>query len=263
MLTHPEKSYNLLTVLNGMCKDLDNPRIQRDKILSILGVDKKDIDVNLKYIDKTKEMEDFVINSALSDKEKLGCAGVCSGCKCIMEISLAETSKKLGSDTVTLGYVKYQGIQEWVEQTPEQMHFLEKELEKKGVHAGSPLYDVIEYPFDAVLLLSAMGMPYEQHKQEMTCEAGGINPKHLDKEKLHNFLTFKVDQIKNIHIDDSQLLSEIPDHKRQELQRLIPNALTLKNNPEFVKESFSEDFEEDSFQTESPKKEEVKKDAKK
>ena len=116
----------------------------------------------------------------------------------VMEKSLGNVAKSYGSQDLVLGYSKYQGMQDWIEQTPEQIAFVTEELGKYGIRTSSPLYNVLEYPFDPILSLSSVGVPIKEQKIEMKCKAGGLNPKDLDLEKLLEFLIHKNEQTNHI-----------------------------------------------------------------
>ena len=194
----PDKKFKLLTVINGMSENILNPAVQYKRLLAKFNTPKNPINVEHYYVDCVDDMRDLVVRTAREDKSILGCPALCSSCKMVMEKSLGNVAKSYGSQDLVLGYSKYQGMQDWIEQTPEQIAFVTEELGKYGIRTSSPLYNVLEYPFDPILSLSSVGVPIKEQKIEMKCKAGGLNPKDLDLEKLLEFLIHKNKQTNHI-----------------------------------------------------------------
>lgn len=194
----PDKKFKLLTVINGMSENILNPAIQYKRLLEKFNKAEKPINVEHYYIDCVDDMKNLVVHTAREDKDILGCPALCSSCKMVMEKSLGNVAKSHGSHDLVLGYSKYQGMQDWIEQTPEQIAFVTEELGKYGIRTSSPLYNVLEYPFDPILSLSSVGVPIKEQKIEMKCKAGGLNPKDLDLERLLEFLIHKNEQTNHI-----------------------------------------------------------------
>jgi|GEM_PF-5859230 len=183
----PEKEVTLVTALNGFAEGIENPVIQKKYLENLFHRP----EVPHVFLDATEDIEEFALNSAQKDKECLGSCAICSVCKIVMEKHLANYAKLNGCDRILMGYSNYQGMQDWVEQTPQQIKFMQAELLKHGVRTLSPLYDVLEYPFDSILLLASLGIPLKHHKNEMKCQAGGLNPENLDLGRLEEFLVAK------------------------------------------------------------------------
>lgn len=235
----PDKKFKLLTVINGMSENILNPAIQYKRILAKYDNPDKPINVEHYYIDTVDDIKKYVIDTALQDKEILGCPALCSSCKMVMEKSLGNVAKSYGSTDLVLGYSKYQGMQDWIEQTPEQIAFVTDELGKNGIRTSSPLYNVLEYPFDPILLLCSVGIPMNQQKIEMQCKAGGLNPKNLDKEKLLEFLIHKNEQTNDIFAKSIDILrlSEINEPK---LISLLDEVKELRQNKDYRTGVFEE-----------------------
>lgn len=221
-----------------MTTNLENPSLQYKKLLEMFKKPEESINSEHFYINQVDTINKNVVQTAQSDKEMLGCPAICSGCKMVMEKALSFASKKLGADNLMMGYAKYQGLQNWVEQVPKQMDFLQKELKKQGTQIKSPFYEVLEYPFDINLLLSSLGVSFKNHKSEMKCAVGGLNPKTLDKEKLLNFLTTKNNSVTTPQ--EIELIKELPESKISSYQELIPDIKTLKCDSNFTKGIFNE-----------------------
>lgn len=237
LVFYPNKNYVLLTALNGMTKEFENPIIQYKRLLARLN--NPQINIQHKYIDCVDDIKEHAVNSALYDKTVLGSPALCSSCKIIMEKALGNVAKQYGSSDIILGYTKYQGLQDWVEQTPEQIKFLSEKLAAEGFHSFSPLYDILEYPFDPILSLSSLGIPLKEHKIEMKCSAGGLNPKNLNKEKLLTFLEYKNLQTNHIFSNIQKTMQGTLTDKER-FQSLIPDVKTLRTNKLYRKGIFEE-----------------------
>lgn len=235
----PDKKYKLLTVLNGMTRETENPIIQYKRLLARLNKPEKPIDVQHYYIDCVDDMKKYVVETAIDDRKRLGSPALCSSCKMVMEKALGNVAKKYGSEDIMLGYTKYQGIQDWVEQTPQQIGFIKEELSQNGVSTHSPLYDVLEYPFDPILSLSSLGIPLKEHKVEMKCCAGGLNPVDLNKTYLLTFLAHKNYQTNHVFGAEQTVIQGVPTDTER-LQSLIPDIQALRANKTYREGIFEE-----------------------
>lgn len=235
----PDKKYKLLTVLNGMTKEIENPIIQYKRLLARLDRPEKPIDVQHYYIDCVDDMKKHVVETALDDRKRLGSPALCSSCKMVMEKALGNVAQKYDSKDIMLGYTKYQGVQDWVEQTPEQIRFITEELAQKSVHTHSPLYDVLEYPFDPILSLSSLGIPMREHKIEMKCRAGGLNPQDLNKTYLMTFLAHKNWQTNHVFGTMQKVTQGVPTDTER-FQSLIPDIEALRANKPYRDGIFEE-----------------------
>lgn len=235
----PNKKFRLLTVLNGMTREIENPQIQYKRLLQKFNTPEHPIDITHSYVDCVDDMAEFVIKTAKDDRERLGCPALCSSCKMVMEKALGNVAHQYGANDLVLGYTKYQGIQDWVEQTPEQIKFITEELEKHGIKTNSPLYDVLEYPFDPILSLSSLGVPVKEHKIEMKCRAGGMNPKDLDKKRLVDFLTHKNLQTEHVFTNMQSVISDLP-LKKDKYEFLIPKVEDLRQDQSYRDGIFEE-----------------------
>ncbi|MCQ2743203.1 MAG: hypothetical protein MJ230_00200 [bacterium] len=203
-----DKKFKLLTVINGMSENILNPIIQYKRLLSKFEHPSNPINVEHYYLDCVDDMRDFVIKTARQDRKRLSCPALCSSCKMVMEKALGNVTKKFNSHDIVLGYSMYQGMQDWIEQTPEQISYVSEELWKHGIRTSSPLYNVLKFPFDPILSLSSIGVPINEQKIEMKCKAGGLNPKNLDKMKLFDFLIHKNEQTNNIFDKDIKIVTK-------------------------------------------------------
>lgn len=237
---YPNKKYRLFTVLNGMSNEFENPRMQLRKLLNKFERPNNKIDIEHYYIDKISEIEKHTVQSAFIDKSKLGCPAFCSSCKMIIEKTIARASKQIGANNIMLGYAKYQGVQNWLEQTPEQIDFMRAILEHSGIKQYSPLYDLLEYPFDSELLLSSLGIPRVEHKLEMKCKGGGFNPKNIDKNKLIEFLISKHGDTEYVIEEPVSFISEIEIEKAEYYASLVSKVVELRENEEFRHGIFEE-----------------------
>ena len=243
LIFFPEKEYYLLTVINGLCENIHNPKIRLKKVLELISDKVENPKVKHIYIDNVKDIEDLAINTAFDDKRMMGCPAICSACKIIMEFSMASATKKLDAQKITMGYVNYQGMQDWPEQNPIQIKLLKEELKKVDIYTESPLYNVFKYPFDPVLLLAYLGFDFKNLKLEMKCSGGGLNPLNLNDNLFESFLKYKVVKVKN-HRED--MIGEIlaPEYiveegfKLEKFKKLIPQMKKLKKNKDFTKGAF-------------------------
>lgn len=240
----PEKEYYLLTVINGLCENIENPNIRLKQVLELVSDKVKNPKVKHVYIDNVGDIEDLAINTAFEDKKILGCPAICSACKMTMEFSIAFATKKLGAKKITMGYVNYQGMQDWPEQNPIQIKLLKSEFKKVGVETDSPLYNVFKYPFDPIILLAFLGFDFKTLKLEMKCSGGGLNPLRLDYELFEKFLEHKLGEVKN-HRKDIMGEFIFPEDFLQDgfkiakAKRLISKMKELKESKEFTKGSFT------------------------
>lgn len=240
MVFFPNINYKLVTVLNGLAKEIHNPMIQYKRLMELFNSKSNPINISHVYLDSVSEIKRHVIDTAIQDKNILGSSALCSGCKMVMEKGLTNYAKESGIEDIVMAYTKYQGIQDWIEQTPVQINFMQEQLQKKGVKSHSPLYEVLEYPFDSPLLLSSLGVPLSKHKIEMKCSAGGLNPQNLDSKKLIAFLTLKNSEIDNTLRNAPTVVSESKAINGK-YQTLIPYVQRLRNNENFIEGVFKEE----------------------
>lgn len=73
---------------------------------------------------------------------------------------------------------------------------MQKEAKKFGIQTVSPLFNIIEEPYDSSILLGSLGIPLNHHKSEMKCLAGGLNPKTINLNKLILFTEEKINRPK-------------------------------------------------------------------
>ncbi|MBP3923978.1 hypothetical protein J6E39_01895 [bacterium] len=190
----PKKSYTLVCIQNGMSKNAENVQKQVGYLKNIFTNKGNKPDVKVVFIDASKDIKKHVIDSAYKDKKELGSPALCSGCKFVMEkniwnyvLSSQSKNKSKNKSIILMGYNKSQANQSWLEQSPLQVSLTEKTAKNLGIKLESPLYNVIETPYDSRILLASLGIPLKHHKNEMKCCAGGMNPRIVDLKRQIQF----------------------------------------------------------------------------
>ncbi|NMC35809.1 hypothetical protein GYA49_02075 [Candidatus Beckwithbacteria bacterium] len=224
----------LVTALTGFAGNLQAPREQAEKIVEqirSLGI-QTNIDLNTDhyYMDLSGPYSEHVVRSSLEDRDKLGHPGLCSSCKITMEAHLAQAAKQLGAGAVALGYTDLQAMQQWPEQSEAQQAEMQTWFRDNypGIVIGSPLNHVITLPPDTTLLLAALGLPTDHHKQEMPCAAARTNPISMDHQNHAGFVRGK---LKKMYPGEISLSTEIP--KRTDVDHAAV-IMSLKQDSNFM-----------------------------
>lgn len=205
----PKKSrkIHLVTIINGYLLNPLNVKQQSYRISSKVSNKRKP--KHSFYILNDLFMK-YVLGGAQVDSIKLGFPSFCTACKILMEYSLSQLASTMGFRHIPLGYVEYQALQQWPEQTVTQRKVIERYIRQQfpQIHLGSPLYEIIQLPIDPWLLGIMLGLKPGEQKKEMSCGAKGTNPVSINDNKLSNFVFKRLKLIKNIPL--GSLITEIP-----------------------------------------------------
>ncbi len=249
----PDKEYKLVTVLNGMSEQQQNVLNQSEYIKELFskGTNKKPKIENI-FIDASENTKKYVLDNAEEEAQSLGAPSVCSSCKIVMEKEIWSyllnkktpflnnilngiLSKK---QPVLMGYTVNQQNQNWMEQTKVQIGTMQKEAKKFGIQTISPLFHIIEEPYDSSLLLGALGVGLKHHKSEMKCFAGGLNPKTLDTPSQKHLTELKNQQTRNIPIEKNTKIYYNPSDNIETVVDLRGRIKELKKDSEYTKGAF-------------------------
>ena len=243
----PNKKYKLITVLNGATRNIEAPKLQADFIVNFFKTKGQPLNVEHVYLDASEDMKKYVIDTAKKDRNTLGAPAVCSGCKIIMEknmwsyVSQNETIfsriLKKRRNPILMGYNANQSSQNWIEQTKLQMDIMSQEAKKRNVNLRAPFFNVLEEPFDSTLLLSSLGIPLKNHKMEMKCALGGLNPIKLGPEKQMRYTILKNNETAGIYNKKVNVSSSLISAKLD----LTAAAQDLRAQQEFIKGAFKEE----------------------
>lgn len=111
---------------------------------------------------------------------------------------------------------------------------------KYGIKVASPFFDVIEEPYDSTLLLASLGIPLKNHKSEMKCLAGGLNPQKLDIQTQRVFTDLKNRQTIDIPKDKGLLVYYNPNEILKTRVDLSKDIQELKRNENFLQGAYKE-----------------------
>lgn len=244
----PEKKYKLVTVLNGMSENTENVIQQANYIKEKFSQKGKKLNIEHICIDASENTKKYVVDTAKQDAQKIDAPAICSSCKIVMEkeiwnyIIKQNTSfmRKLfkKKPPVLMGYTINQQNQNWLEQTKTQIGTMQKEAKKFGIQTVSPLFNIIEEPYDSSILLGSLGIPLNHHKSEMKCLAGGLNPKTINLNKLILFTEEKNKQTKNIPKDKKQIFYYNPAGYVSAKNDLRTVVQELKKDKEYTDGAF-------------------------
>lgn len=239
----PKKKYTLISVLNGMSKKAENVQKQVEYLKNIFTNKLNKPNVELVFIDASKDIKKHVIDSAFKDKEELGSPALCSACKFVMEKSiwnytLSSQGRQKNKSIILMGYNKSQGDQSWLEQSPLQILLTEKTAKDFGIELESPLYNVIETPYDSRILLGSLGIPLKHQKNELKCCAGGMNPRTVDLKKQAKFALRKNEET-NALLSKSAVLTYAKNSPMLPSVDLQPNVKKLEQNKSFTENTFN------------------------
>lgn len=235
----PQRVVNAVTVLTGLSKypeGAETPKDHLQRILHPMGLDGSGPNYQHYYLDMSAPMDEFAIASAMEDKDKLGFPGICSTCKIIMELGISEVAEILDAPNLFWGHVKYQALQQWPEQTQEYRGKMNDYVQEAfpDINSTTPLWNVLEYPTDSLLLMGWLGVPPEKQKGEAKCAAGGLNPVTIDGDRLLSFMEGKLEQLPASLLADT--IKECPVFSRA----LMEAVIELKKDPEFTEGVFQE-----------------------
>lgn len=244
----PEKRYKLVTVLNGMSESQKNVIQQANYIKEIFSQKGKKLNIEHIFIDASENTKKYVVDTAKQDAQKIDAPAICSSCKIVMEKEIwnyiinQNTSfmQKLfkKKQPVLMGYTINQQNQNWLEQTKTQIGTMQQEAKKFGIQTVSPLFNIIEEPYDSGLLLGSLGIPLKHHKSEMKCLAGGLNPKTTDLNKLILFTEQKNKQTQNIPSRKKQIFYYNPTGYVSTKNDLRTAVQELKQDKEYIDGAF-------------------------
>jgi len=239
----PDKKYTLITCINGMTEGQENVLKQVEYIKRLFTNQHYKPDIDLIFLDVSKDIKKYVIDSAHKDNNDLGAPALCSGCKMIMEKSiwnylLNNRSKyKQNKKLLLMGYNQNQANQSWTEQTLAQKLLTQKTAEQYGIDVVSPLYYIVEAPYDSRILLASLGIPLKHHKSEMKCSGGGMNPKMLDLKRQLEFLTVKNDTT-NFLITKKAVMRYSKFKPLTPAVNLQGDVMQLKNDKEYTANAY-------------------------
>ncbi len=237
--TFPDVTVHAATILTGFSQyqeDTYTPRAHATKVLHKFGLNGKNPCFQHHYIDLSHLMHEFVLSTAQEDLDQLGYPGICSGCKIMIEVAMAQLAVDFNAPNVPYGYVKYQAEQQWPEQTVAYRKTIEDLLAKgyPSVNIGSPLWEVMEYPTDSLLMMARLGISLDEQKGEVSCAAGGLNPTSIDPERLATFVRAKMESL------PERLVVEIFEENPVLAPTLIREVASLRSKPEYTANVFKE-----------------------
>lgn len=189
----------LVTAVTGLTKKREeNPARQAQIIGERLGME-----VDHRFLDLSSFFGSLVIRSALEDSKKLGHPSLCSACKIVMEVGMAEAARELGATHIPWGYNAFQGALQWPEHHQAQRQAMQEYFRENypDLNIGSPLFDIVELPIDPILLFGILGFSAQNSGGEARCLAAGLNPTQIDDEALYRFVKGKAESLSDIKGD--------------------------------------------------------------
>lgn len=111
------------------------------------------------------------------------------------------------------------------------------EAKKRKVNLQSPFFNVLEEPFDSNLLLSSLGIPMKNHKLEMKCTLGGMNPEKLDSDRQLRYTLLKNESTAGIYSKKAHSLVN-PYSLKYDLKKAVED---LRGQKDFVEGTFKEE----------------------